>query len=235
MENQLKNLAMNRRRQYRPIMPLVTAILVLTALPAAAQQAAQPAAAPAAAPAAPAAPGALPSWVKTCDTDKASKKELCIVTQEIRADAGTFIASMTLRRITGDKKYSLLATVPMGMLLKPGLKAQIDNGAPVSLLYGMCDTHVCYGLGDVDDAFVETMKGGKNLVVTTYSQQAKPVTFSMTLSGFAGVLAGKGIDPETFKKLQRARADQFKAKADQAREALVKQQEQQSGQAAPAQ
>ena len=37
---------------------------------------------------------------------------------------------MALRRITGDKKYSLLATVPNGMLIKPGVKAQVDGVMP---------------------------------------------------------------------------------------------------------
>src|SRR5262245_21091811 len=104
MENHLKTLTMITRRQYHRLVQVagVVVVLALAGGPAIAQQAAaQPAAAPSA--------NALPSWIKTCDIEKTTKKEICIVTQEIRADSGTFIASATLRRVSGDKKYSLLA------------------------------------------------------------------------------------------------------------------------------
>src|SRR4051812_29406482 len=102
MKKQMKTRQMNMLRKLARLVPVAAAILVVTtALPVAAQQAAsEPAAA---APATP--PAAIPTWIKTCDTDKVSKKELCIVTQELRADSGTFIASAAVRRITGDKKF----------------------------------------------------------------------------------------------------------------------------------
>ena len=199
MKNQMST-PMNPRRKFeRLISVAVTGLALMTAVPAAAQQAAsEPAAA--AAPAVP--PAALPSWTKTCDTDKASKKEVCIVTQELRADSGTFIASVALRRITGDKKYSLLATVPNGMLIKPGVKAQVDGNDAVTMVYFVCELRSCLAVGDVADAVVESLKTGKTLVLTTYSQQAKAVSFSLALSGFADALAAKGLDAEGFKKLQ---------------------------------
>jgi invasion protein IalB len=247
MENHLKTLSMNTRRTCAWLLPLAAIIVGLTVIPTAARSAgAQPAAAApaqpagpqpaAAAPAASAAPVPVQSWIKTCATDKALKKDLCVVTEEIRADSGTLIVSVALRQVVGDKKFTFLATVPLGMLLKPGLKVQVDGAAPVSLVYGICDVHACYGLGDVDDAFVSSMKGGKALALTTYSQQAKAVNFSLPLASFAGALASKGLDPAAFQKLQEARVNQLKAKADVAREALVKQQQQQTpGSPAPAQ
>jgi len=237
MENQPKTLSMIMRRPLAWLLPLAATILGIAVIPTAAQSAGAQPAAPAPAPAASAAPTPAQSWIKTCNNDKVLKKEVCVVTEEIRADSGTFIASMALRQITGDKKLALLATVPLGMLLKPGLKVQVDGATPVSLLYGICDIHACYGLGDVDDSFVDSMKGGKALTLTTFSQQAKPVNFSLPLASFAGAFAGKGLDPAAFQKLQETRVNQLKAKADQARDALVKQQQQQqpSGSPAPAQ
>jgi invasion protein IalB len=236
MENQPKTFALNTRRTCRRLVCLTAAILALSVIPAAAQKAGAPAAA-AAAPAAGAAPAAAAAgpasiastWVKTCDTDKASKKELCIIEQEIRTDSGFFIASIGLRQVTGDKKISLMATVPLGMLLKPGLKAQVDGGTPISLVYGICDSHNCYGLADLDDSFVDSMKAGKAVLLTTFNQQAKGVNFTLPLAGFADALAGKGMDPVAFQKYQQQRASELKAKAGQARDALVKEQQQLSG------
>jgi invasion protein IalB len=230
MKNQMNTRQMNPRRKFARLLPVAATVLALTtAAPAAAQQAAP---APAAAPAA--LPADLPPWIKTCDTDKASKKELCIVTQELRADSGTFIASATIRKVTGEKKYSLLATVPNGMLIKPGLKAQVDGNDPVTMVYVVCELHACLGVGDVDDAFVESMKNGKTLAFTAYSQQAKAVNFVMPLSGFGVALAGKALDAAGFKKLQEDRVAAYKARASKARDAMVKAQRDQAGEAAPA-
>jgi invasion protein IalB len=229
MKNQMKILAMNTRRTFGRLIPVV-ALLALTAIPAAAQQAAAPAAA-----APEAGATTLPIWVKTCDVDKATKKEICLITQELRADSGTFIASAAIVRVTGDKKYSLRVTVPNGLILKPGVKAQIDTGTSVSLIYLICELHACLAGADIDDTFIESMKTGKTFGLTGYNQQAKPVNFAMPLSGFAGALAGKALDPEGFKKLQDARIEAFKAKAEQARDAMLKAQRDQAGGAAPAQ
>ena len=73
------------------------------------------------------------------------------------------------------------------------------------------------------------MKTGKTIVLVVYSQQAKAVNFSIPLSGFAGALAGKGLDAEGFKKLQEARAAELKARAEKARDAMVKAQRDQAG------
>jgi len=218
MDKQLNTLAKMPPCRARGRFVLAAAILAWTVMPAAAQQSAAPAAAPAEG----AAPVPMQSWVKTCDTGKTTKQELCLIGEEIRADSGTFIASIALRQITGEKKTSLLATVPLGMSLKPGLKLQVDNANPISLVYGICDVHSCFGLGDIDESFVASMKSGKQLVLTTFSQAGKPVVFAMPLTGFGTVLAGKGLTPTEFQKFQQARASAFKARADQAREALLK-------------
>jgi invasion protein IalB len=164
----------------------------------------------------------LQSWVKTCDTNKSTKQELCLIAEDIRADSGTFIASITLRQLSSEKKTSVLAQVPLGMSLKPGLKLQVDNAAPLSLLYGICDVHNCYGLADLEDSFIASMKGGKQLVLTTYSQQGKPVVFTLPLTTFGAALGSKGLDPAAYQKFQQARAAAFRVKADQARQALLK-------------
>jgi invasion protein IalB len=199
---------------------LAAAISAMMVFPVAAQQSDAPAAAPAQGAAAAAVP--MQSWVKTCDTNKKTNQELCILSEEIRADSGTFIASISLRQITGEKKTSLLATVPLGMSIKPGLKLQVDNANPISLVYGICDVHSCFGVGEVDDSFITSMKGGKQLVLTTFSQQGKPVVFSMPLAGFGTVVAGKGLSPTDFQKFMQTRANEFRTRADQARQALLK-------------
>jgi invasion protein IalB len=188
----------------------------------------------AAAPAA-AAPAGPPSWVKLCNTDPASKKELCLVIQELRAETGQFIASSTLRQITGDDKISFIAAVPPGMLIQPGLRAQIDTGKQYPIKYGICYPNACYGELDVDADFLASMRKGKQLILTTLNQQAKGVSFPMTLAGFSKAYDGKGLDAQG----QQARADDLnkalQARAEEARKKLIQQQQKEGGAPAPAQ
>ena len=112
-------------------------------------------------------------WVKLCNTDPASKKELCLIIQELRAETGQFIASATIRQITGDAKISFIAAVPPGMLLQPGLRVQVDEGKQFAVKYGICFPNACYAELEVDDDFIASMKSGNKLIITTLNQQGK--------------------------------------------------------------
>jgi invasion protein IalB len=181
------------------------------------------------------APGGQPAWVKLCNTDPASKKELCLTLQELRAETGQFIASATIRQLTGDDKVSFIAAVPPGMLIQPGLRVQIDSGKQYPVKYGICYPNACYGELDVDTDFIAALKKGKQLVLTTLNQQAKGVAFPMTLAGFGKAYDGKGLDAAGQQARQNDLNKALQARAEQARKKLIEQQQKEGGAAAPQQ
>ena len=191
-------------------------------LAASAQEAEAPA--PAAQPPTPEAP-----WAKLCNTDPASGKELCLTIQEIRADTGQFIASATIRTIAGDAKKSLITAVPPGMLLQPGLRVQIDDGAQQEMKYGICFPNACYGELEINDEFITKLKGGGKLTLTTLNQQAKPVNFPMTLAGFTKAYDGSGLDTAAQQARESDLADALARRAETARQKLIEQQQKESG------
>ena len=168
-------------------------------------------------------------WVKVCNTDPASKKELCLVIQELRADTGQFIASATLRQFTGDTAINFIAAVPPGMLIQPGIQAVIDNGKPYEIKYGICFPNACYGELKVDDAFVSALKSGGQLVIKTLNQQAKAVTFPISLNGFTKTYESKGLDAAAAKAKQDELNKALQARAEEARKKLIEQQKKESG------
>jgi invasion protein IalB len=225
-----------RRQRYLPVLIFGLALAPLAAL---AQDAPAPdATAPAAAAPPAAAPGGAasdqPSWVKLCNTDPASKKELCLIIQELRAETGQFIASATIRQITGDPKISFIAAVPPGMLIQPGLRVQIDQGKQFPVKYGICFPNACYAELDVDDAFIASMKSGNQVIITTLSQQGKGVNFPLTLAGFTKAMEGKGLDAAAAKARQDDLNKALQARAEEARKKLIEQQQKESGGPAPA-
>ena len=204
---------------WRMLLPAAAALAVVAPLSAAAQDAS-----------AAAAPAPESPWTKLCNTDAATKKELCLVIQELKADTGQFIASATIRQVTGEEKISFIAAVPPGMLLQPGLRAQIDDGKQYEIKYGICFPNACYGELEVNSAFVDALKGGSKLVITTVTPQAKGVSFPMTLAGFTKAYDGKGLDAAAAKARQDELNKALQLRAEEARKKLIEQQQKEGGQ-----
>jgi invasion protein IalB len=171
------------------------------------------------------APSGDTPWLKICNSDPSSNKELCLVTQELRAETGQFIASATVRQITGEPKISFIAAVPPGMLIQPGLRAQIDKGKQHELKYGICFPNACYAELEINADFITELKGGGQVTITTLNQTGKAVAFPMSLVGFTKVYDGPGMDAQaaTAKQDELNKALQERAKA--AREKLIEQQQ----------
>lgn len=174
-----------------------------------------------------AAPAANPDtkWIKICQTDPKSKKELCIVSQEIRAETGQFIAAATLRQVTGSDKISLVAAVPLGMLIKAGIQARIDQQDPKKIDYGICLTNACFGELDVDKAFIDSLKKGGDLVISVLGQgggqQPKPISFTLSLKGFTKTWDGPGLDPQAGQQAQNKLDEILKQRAEEQRQKLI--------------
>ena len=197
---------------------LIAATAALFAMPAAAQdttqqggQAAQPA------------PAAQPEWIKICSENPKDKTTVCVVTRERRAATGQLLAAVSLREVK-DKKI-LVVAVPPGMLLKPGLQIQIDNSKPTKASYSICFPNLCFAEAEVNADYVGSLKGGNNLIVTTLTQQAKPIKFDISLVGFTKSYDGEAIDPQKLQDDQKKLQDELKRKAEEARKQLIEKQQ----------
>ena len=171
-------------------------------------------------------PGPTPDapWAKICNKNPNDGKELCLTIQEVTAETGQFIASATVREITGEDKKSFVVAVPPGMLLQPGMRAQVDNGKQYEVTYGICFPNACYGELEVNADFVASMKKGGQLIITAMNAQAKPVSFPMTLAGFTKAYEGEGLNPTGLAKRQEDLTKALQDRAAKAREKLKEQQ-----------
>ncbi|MEP5514588.1 MAG: invasion associated locus B family protein [Bauldia litoralis] len=168
-------------------------------------------------------------WAKICNKNPADDKELCLTIQEVTAETGQFIASATVREITGDAKKSFVVAVPPGMLIQPGLRAQVDQGKQYEMAYGICFPNACYGELEVDGEFVAAMKRGGQLIITAMNSQAKPVSFPMTLAGFTKAYDSEGLNPAGLAKRQEDLTKALQDRAAAAREKLKEQQAKEGG------
>ncbi len=196
---------------------LIAAAAAMFAMPAAAQDADQKSAKTDQKTAA-----AQPGWIKVCGENPKDKSQVCVVTREIRAATGQVLAAISLRELK-DKKI-LVAAVPPGMLLKPGLHIQIDGSKPKTAAYTICFPNKCFADMEVDADYVASLKRGNTLIVTTVTAQAKPIKFNISLIGFTKSYDGEAIDPKKLQEDQKQLQEELKRKAEEARKQLIEKQ-----------
>ncbi|MBS1181229.1 MAG: invasion associated locus protein [Proteobacteria bacterium] len=197
-------------------------------------------AAPADKPAAPAAGDAAASasdgnnpWNKLCGQDGRTKKQVCFTVRELRTDSGQFLASAGVREVDGETRKILLVQTPVGMLIQPGIRVQVDQNTQVPGKYTICMPNACFAEIPITDEFTASMKKGKDLIITTQNQQAKALNFPISLSGFTSSYEGPAIDTAALQRQREQLASEVQRKAKEAQQKLLDAQDAASGSAAP--
>jgi len=165
----------------------------------------------------------LGSWIKLCAPDQANDgKEVCLVTQEVRTDTGEFLASVSVQETkTAEGKRLVRAAVPLGTLIQPGIRIQIDEGKQVAGKYVICLPNACYAEMEIDDSFIESLKGGNNLVVLVINNQGKAVGIGLTLIGFTKSWDGDPVPMEELAQQRQKLQEELQKRAEEARKKLL--------------
>lgn len=167
-------------------------------------------------------------WMKICNKVAEDQPEICITARERRAKTGQPIAAVQIRE-QADKKMLVMA-VPPAMLIKPGLQVRIDSSPPQKAQYSICYPNFCFAEMPVKPDYVSALKKGSKVTLTTINQQAKPVTFDISLAGFTAAYDGKPVDPKQLQAQQVKLQQELKKRAEEARKKLIEKQQSQATQ-----
>lgn len=165
--------------------------------PAAAAQTA----APATAPGPQADPELVQKWAKFCGPAP-DGHNICIVRKILIANghiAGTL--SLQLDTAKGAPPVVAIAAAPVGIMLLPGLKWQIDSGKATLSPFTRCTPQVCESMRVIDPAFVAAMKKGKQLTLTAKGPDGKDLSVTLPLAGFGAAFDLK--DAPTYADYQK--------------------------------
>ena len=169
------------------------------------------------------------NWLKFCNEDPKSKKQLCAITQEMKAETGQFLASVSVRELEGAKRKALVVALTPGMLLRHGLTIQIDKGKQVKSTFSICFPNACFADMAVDANFINQMKKGAQIVITALNQQAQAVRFELTLSGFTKSYDGAPIDVTQTAQEQEKLQELLRKRAEEQRQKLLEQKKKAEG------
>lgn len=134
-------------------------------------------------------------WVRLCGAEQSTNGILCLVTRELRTDLGALLSTVIVAETLGEQPKRLVVSVPVGMLIQPGVRVQVDGAEDLEARYVISVSYSCYAELAIDAAFIDALKVGNTLRLTAVNQMGKPVELDLILAGFAAAYDGKAMDP----------------------------------------
>ena len=177
--------------------------------------------------------GSQPEWTKVCGKNPDTNKKVCYTTRDFGQQAGEPpVLAVAVYDVEGEDKRQVRILMPLALLLKPGFRMAIDNGAALDGKFAICFPNGCFAEAEVAGAVVANMKKGTTLNVAVRNQVNNEITFTLPLKDFAKGFDGAPIDPKVLEEQQRLLQLELQKKADEERKAL--EQSQGAAPAAPA-
>jgi hypothetical protein len=123
--------------------------------------------------------------------------------------------------------------MPLGLLLKPGIRFAVDQTTPLAGTYTVCFPNGCFAetVGLKDDV-ISAMKKGTTINVSVQNQVGREVTFAVPLAGFGKAFDGAPIDPKVLEDQQKRMQEELEKRSEEMRKRL--EQSNAGGAAAPA-
>ena len=114
-----------------------------------------------------------------------TSQNVCVLSQTL-ANAKTKkpILNLVLRRVGKDRKLVLIAMVPLGVSLAPGIAGKVDDGKRFNFVWQICAVQGCQAAALVDDELKKALKAGVRLLIAFRPQpNVKPITLVASLKG----------------------------------------------------
>jgi invasion protein IalB len=265
---------LSARRRFSAGAALIAAGIFLLAGAAAAQA---PAPAPATKPAEPKKPtqpkaGAAPKaatnaannqvWVKLCEVvptgigykdgkEVTRGSKYCLTQHEtLDGKTGRAILSAALRQMDGEEKQYFMVMVPLGMMLKAGMRValypkdaweQLRKNEKVDetklkglkLEYTLCHAAGCTAQAESTPELLNDLKAFGGMVVFAINSTGEAVPYPVPLTGFDLAHAGAGVDAKQYVESRKVLAQQIEQRQRELAE-QAKKQTPEAGKAAPA-
>ena len=173
-------------------------------------------------------------WTKVCGKDPANGAEICYTTRDFVSDQGQPVLAAAVYDVKGGPQAQKVVRflMPLGLLLKPGIRFAVDQSQPLAGTYTICFPNGCFAetVGLKDDV-VNAMKKGTTINVSVQNQVGREVTFAVPLAGFGKAFDGAPIDPKILEDQQKRMQEELEKRSEEMRKKL---EQSNAGGAAPA-
>ena len=160
-------------------------------------------------------------WTKVCGKDQNSGTEICYTTRDFVSDQGQPVAAVAVYDIKGPQTQKVVRfLMPLGLLLKPGIRFTVDQGQPTPGSYAVCFPNGCFAEAPVKDDVVTALKKATNINVSVQNQATREVTFQIPANGFGKAFDGPAIDPKVLQDQQKKLQEELEKRSDELRKRL---------------
>ena len=127
---------------------------------------------------------AFQDWHLVCPASK-DKDNSCELSADVISEkAHARVAHLVMAK-DKDKSTVLAVTVPLEVLLQPGIGIKIGNDAPRAYQYKTCTPEGCVTIVPVDDQFEQALAKASDAGIIVYAQNGKAVELPVSMKGYA--------------------------------------------------
>ena len=133
-----------------------------------------------------AAPARFGDWALDCRAAEAGRPRQCRLFQNVVQNPGfTQLVNISIARAGPDAPYVASVTVPLGILLQPGLFVLVDQQKLVQFPLYRCNVNGCLGTFPVTDRILQAFGSGTSSGVVFRQPNGKYAHIRFSLKGFA--------------------------------------------------
>nr|WP_244396021.1 invasion associated locus B family protein [Beijerinckia indica] len=160
-------------------------------------------------------------WTKVCGHDPASGKEICYTTRDFGSQADQPpVLALAVYDIKGEDTRVVRLLMPVGLLLRPGLRFSVDKNPTIEGAFELCFPNGCFAEARVKGTTIDQMKKGSVFNVAVKNQVNNEVTFAVPLTGFGKAFDGPPIDPKVLEEQQKKLQAELQKRAEEERKKL---------------
>ena len=123
-------------------------------------------------------------WTVVCEKLPDSGKEVCNIFQNVTNEKKKTVLQVAIGYLPGNEKPQALLTMPLGIMLEPGLEFDAGNGKGIRLPFKVCVPNGCVAMTILDDETIKGMKSGSKGSVKFAVAKDKVIGIPISLSGF---------------------------------------------------
>jgi len=164
-------------------------------------------------------------WTKVCGKDQGSGTDICYTTRDFVSDQGQPVLAAAVYEMKNAAQKQEVRVVrfllPLGLLLQPGIRFNIDGQAATAGRFAVCFPNGCFAeVGGVDAGVVAALKKGTTLNVSVQNQTQREVTFAVPLAGFGKAFDGPAMDPKVLEEQQKKLQAELEKRSEEMRKKL---------------
>ena len=123
------------------------------------------------------------SWSRTCAKEADGRDQCFVERSAVMMPANAVVLNVRFGFAGADRNARMVVTVPLGILLQPGLGLAIDAGQPITVPFESCHAGGCRATAHIDPAGLAHFRRGKTMTVGFANTDGKTVEIPVPLAG----------------------------------------------------